>query len=205
MRKLPSSPPAFKPFRPPLGKSGILVFQLLLFATIFSTILAASFAGAAAAIVVATLFSSAAFVFYWKKTGFDSRALFTCLVFYLLALFFVFARFFASQFSFTFLPIAAVAFSGLLAVFRMFVYNRRGEGIVSGTHGRFLILQVLPSAWHSLSGVQAFEGEPRLLAKLGLDGATQGSALRASEGVRVKVFFSPGIFSQPRITRVELA
>lgn len=168
------------------GKRAILVFQLLLFSSLLLSIVAGIYLGPLPALLAATLLCASAFLFHRKFLGFDGRALFACILFFLLALFFVSGRSLAAQFSFAIIPVAAVAFSALLLVFRLFIYNKRGEGVVLGRHGRLLLVEVLPSPWHSLSGIQVFE-----------------STLPSREGEKVGVCFSTGLFSPPRISSVK--
>lgn len=169
-----------------LAKQKILVFQILLFSSILLSILAGLYSnGALAAFTLSSLLCAAAFAYYVKELGFDVRALFACVLFYFLALFFIAARFLSTQFSFSIVPIAALAFSGLVLAFRLLVFNKSAEGVVVGAHGRFLIVEVLPSPWNSLSGVQAVE-----------------SANSFAEGTKVRLAIASGLFSPPRISRV---
>ncbi len=148
-----------------------------------ASIAAGIFAGALAALLASTLLCAAALAFHWKTLGADFRALFACVIFYLLSVFFIAARFLSGSFSFTLLPFAALAFSALLLAFRLVVYNKSGNGVVVGSKGSLMLVDVFPSMWHSLSGVQVFESNRPF-----------------PEGAKVRLSFQSGLFSPPRIS-----
>ena len=164
------------------NRRATIAFQLLLLLSLASSIILSNFAGFLAGASSATLFCLVALFFYSRTIGFEARALFLSLVFYALSWFFLSARFLLSSLSFFVLPLAALAFAGLLVIFRFFVYNRSGEGEVAGRSGEFLLVEVFPSAWHSFSGVQVLRTKKFF-----------------APGSRVRLRFSQGLLSQPRV------
>ena len=181
-KRLSSATAGNKHYLKTIHKRDILAFQLLLFCSILFSIAAGIFFGALPAVLAATFFCASAFAYHSRTMGLDGRALFACALFYLLALFFISAKFLTQFLSFTLVPFAAVAFAALILAFRFLVYNKAAEGIVVGRHGRFTIVDVHQSPWHSFSGAQVFE-----------------SSSAFAEGTGVKLDLKSGAFSPPRI------